>query len=211
MKFSTLFFDLDDTLYPPACGLWPDIKARIGLYMRDCLHIPEAQISPLRQRYHEEYGTVLRGLQREYPIPADDFLAYVHDLPLERYLQPRPDLAAALQNLPARKMILTNADSAHANRVLRVLGLETCFERVIDINALAPYCKPMPQALQIALRLAGETDPGRCALFDDMPRTTRAARQAGFFSVLVRPTPPEDPACASAWLSGCDQLHTLSL
>jgi len=209
MKYAALFFDLDDTLYPPECGLWPEIKARIGNYMRERLRIPEEQISPLRQRYHEQYGTVLRGLQSEYTVNAADFLAYVHDLPLERYLAPSPGLKSALQRLPARKIILTNADEAHARRVLRSLTLETCFEQVIDINALAPHCKPMPQALQTALRLTNETDPRRCALFDDQARTTRAARQQGFFSVLVSPAPPPDPAWASAWLNDWSQLETI--
>ena len=28
MRFTTLFFDLDDTLYPNSSGLWQGIKAR---------------------------------------------------------------------------------------------------------------------------------------------------------------------------------------
>lgn len=185
MTFSTLFFDLDDTLYPASCGLWRDIRARIGVYMRARLDIPAEQVEPLRRHYYETYGTALRGLEREYPVDKADFLAFVHDLPLGDYLAPDPGLRSVLSALPARKFIFTNADSAHAGRVLRALELEDCFEGVIDVLAVAPYCKPMPESIDIALRLAGNPDPRRCAILDDLPRTTRAARRAGIFSILV--------------------------
>jgi FMN phosphatase YigB (HAD superfamily) len=32
--------------------------------------------------------------------------------------------------------------------------------------------------------MADESDPGCCVMIDDLPRTTRAARQAGLFSIL---------------------------
>jgi pyrimidine 5'-nucleotidase len=192
MTFSTLFFDLDDTLYPASCGLWRDIRARIGVYMRERLDIPAEQVEPLRRHYYETYGTALRGLEREYPVDKADFLAFVHDLPLDDYLAPDPGLRSVLSALPARKFIFTNADSVHAERVLRVLGLDGCFEGVIDVLAVSPHCKPMPESIEIALRLAGNPDPRRCAILDDLPRTTRAARQAGIFSILVGEAAAED-------------------
>jgi FMN phosphatase YigB (HAD superfamily) len=42
----------------------------------------------------------------------------------------------------------------------------------------------MPESFDIAMRLAGETGPSRCVMIDDLPRTTRAAREAGMFSIL---------------------------
>jgi putative hydrolase of the HAD superfamily len=191
MTFTTLLFDLDDTLYPASCGLWRDIRGRIGLYMHERLNIPAEQVEPLRRHYYETYGTALRGLEREFPLDKADFLAFVHDLPLNDYLTPDPGLRSVLSALPARKFIFTNADSAHAGRVLRALGLEGCFEGVIDVLDVAPYCKPMPESFEIALRLAGNPDPRRCAILDDMPRTTKAARQAGIFSILVAESAPE--------------------
>ena len=38
MCFETLFFDLDDTLYPPTSGLWDAIGERIETFMREYVH-----------------------------------------------------------------------------------------------------------------------------------------------------------------------------
>ena len=197
MQFSTIFFDLDDTLYPADSGLWAQIRDRIGLYMSDRLGIPAGQVPELRRKLFEQYGTTLRGLQVNYQVDVADFLAYVHDVPLAQYLRPDPLQRQVLQSLPARKFIFTNADVPHAQRVLRALQLEDCFEAIIDVVALDPYCKPMPEAFAIALKSAGEPDPQRCALIDDIPRTTRAARQLGMYAILCGQSAPHSEADAS--------------
>jgi FMN phosphatase YigB (HAD superfamily) len=47
MRFSTLFFDLDDTLYPNSTGLWNAIKHRMTLYMHERLGIPAEKVPQL--------------------------------------------------------------------------------------------------------------------------------------------------------------------
>lgn len=184
MRFTTIFFDLDDTLYPPDAGLWKAIKERMNSYMRERMNIPENEIPVLREKYFLQYGTTMRGLQANHNIDADDFLAYVHDLPLKEYLTPNPILRSVIASLPTRKLVFTNADMAHAKRVLAALELSDLFDAIVDVNAVAPYCKPMPESFQIAMKLAGETDPSKCVMIDDIHRTTRAAREAGLFSIL---------------------------
>lgn len=184
MTLTTLFFDLDDTIYPASTGLWRAIKARMDEYMRERMRFAPEDIPALRERLFQTYGTTLRGLEIEYTVDTQDFLAFVHDLPLHNYLQPNPTLRQVLKGLPYRKFIFTNADAAHARRVLAAVGVSDCFDGIIDINAVAPYCKPMPESFEIALQLAGESDPQRCMLIDDITRTTQAAMQAGLFSIL---------------------------
>ena len=75
VTFTTLFFDLDDTLYPPQNGVWSAIRERMNVYMLDKLHLPPDNIASLRRFYFETYGTTLRGLQTHYHIDAYDFLA----------------------------------------------------------------------------------------------------------------------------------------
>ena len=184
MKFTTIFFDLDDTLYPASTGLWQAIKERMTIYMRDRMGFEPAEIPGLREKYYLQYGTTLRGLQANHEIDVEDYLAFVHDLPLSDYIQPNPALCELIAALGTQNLVFTNADAAHARRVLKALTLDQCFENVVDVNAVAPYCKPMPESFQIAMRMAGESDPGRCVMIDDLPRTTQAAREAGLYSIL---------------------------
>ena len=184
MRFSTLFFDLDDTLYPASAGLWQAIKDRMNLYMRDRMGISEHDVPVLREQYFKMYGTTLRGLQERHKVDKEDFMAFVHDLPLMDYLTPNPLQREIIASLPGRKLIFTNADVSHARRVLTTLQLDDLFEIIVDVNAVAPYCKPMPESFAIAQELANEPDPRKCVMIDDLPRTTRAALNAGMASIL---------------------------
>ncbi|HET9913006.1 MAG TPA: pyrimidine 5'-nucleotidase [Anaerolineales bacterium] len=184
MRFTTLFFDLDDTLYPSSTGLWHAIKERMNLYMLERVGIPENDIPFLREQYFKMYGTTLRGLEERHNVEKEDFLAFVHDLPLKDYLTPNPIVREVIASLPTRNLIFTNADVPHARRVLSVLQLDDLFEAIVDVNAVAPYCKPMPESFAIAMDLADEPDPRKCVMIDDLPRTTRAALNVGMASLL---------------------------
>jgi putative hydrolase of the HAD superfamily len=183
LTYTTLFFDLDETLYPKGCGVWEVIRDRIDLYMLERVATPAGEIERLRSRLFQQYGTTLRGLIEEYQINADDYLAFVHDVKLSEYIQPDLELAAILRSYPERKVILTNADKAHANRVLKTLGLEGIFEQIVDINTISPYCKPMREAFELALRAVGEVDAGKCVLVDDILANLGVARQMGFYTI----------------------------
>ncbi|HLO30184.1 MAG TPA: pyrimidine 5'-nucleotidase [Anaerolineales bacterium] len=184
MRFSTLFFDLDDTLYPSSAGLWTAIKERMNIFMRERLGIPEKDIPILREQYFKMYGTTLRGLQERHNVDKEDFLAFVHDLPLQDYLTPNPVVRNVIASLPTHNLIFTNADVPHARRVLTALQLDDLFETIVDVNAVTPYCKPMPESFAIAMELADEPDPRKCVMIDDLPRTTRAALNVGMASLL---------------------------
>ncbi len=156
----------------------------MNTYMRERLCLPEADIPTMREHYFKTYGTTLRGLQQHHQVDVEDYLAYVHDLPLKDFLTPNPILRDVIASLPTRNLIFTNADVAHARRVLKVLELENLFDAIVDVNAIAPYCKPMPESFAIAMDLADEPDPRKCVMIDDLPRTTRAALEAGMASLL---------------------------
>ncbi len=185
MQFTTLFIDLDETLYPSSCGVWEAISERMERYMHERLNLPWEEIPTLRKELYQNYGTTLRGLQLTRHIDEREFLDFVHDVPVDRLLLPDPALREVLLRYPQRKIILTNADRNHAGRVIRRLGLEGCFESVIDIYDIAPYCKPMPEAYQTALRLSGETSPEKCIFIDDSRRNLAGARAVGLFTVQV--------------------------
>jgi pyrimidine 5'-nucleotidase len=183
--FRTLFFDLDDTLYDNRNGLWEAIRNRMGDYMQNLLGLSPQETAELRRHYFMTYGTTLRGLQIHHQVDSEEYLAYVHDLPLDQYVQPDPDLRQILASLPQRKFIFTNADQAHAKRILGILGVSDCFNGIIDVRALDYRCKPEPEAYRIALRLAGEWDVSKCIFFDDSPRNLATARLLGFTTILI--------------------------
>lgn len=198
MRYSTLFFDLDDTVYSSRSGLWDAIRERMNLYMLERLHLPADQIPDLRRNYYQAYGTTLRGLQIHHGVDTDDYLMFVHDLPLQDYLQPQPVLRRILLSLPQHRWIFTNADAAHARRVISVLDLDGCFEGIIDVRAIQFACKPEIVAYQRALCLAGVDHPQCCVLLDDSSTNLLPAHRLGIRTVWVggngRPEPGVDLA-----------------
>lgn len=196
MKFSTLFFDLDDTLYSQASGLWPAIRDRIVKYMNERIGLPPDQVSHVQKTYYETYGTALRGLQVNHQVDSDEYLKYVHDVPVEQYIGPDPELRRLLISLPQKKWVFTNADADHACRVLSVLELLDQFTGVVDIRAMQYCCKPEVEAYIRAMHLAGETLPWRCVMLDDSPRNLAPAKKLGIKTILVGTDQPHPAADA---------------
>jgi putative hydrolase of the HAD superfamily len=197
MPYTTLFFDLDDTLYPSTSGLWEAIRDRMSRYMWERMCLPKEEVPQLRKHYFETYGTTLRGLQIHHGVDVDDYLAYVHDLPLGSFIHSNPGLKLVIKSLPQRKWIFTNADEQHARRVLNELDLADSFCGIIDIRAIQFACKPEVVAYQRALALAGEGEPVSCVLLDDSPRNLAPARDLGFFTILVGTNTPSPAASLS--------------
>jgi putative hydrolase of the HAD superfamily len=185
MTFTTIFFDLDDTIYPSDSGLWQELSARMSLYIHERLNIAEDLIPDLRKRLFSTYGTTMRGLIAEFEIDRSEFLKFVHNVPLENFISPDPEVRRILQRLPQNKYIFTNADSHHASRVLKYLGLDDLFNGIIDILAIEPYSKPQPGAFRIALARADSKDPQSCIFLDDYPANLLTASEMGFFTIYV--------------------------
>lgn len=186
------------------------------------LRLPKGEIPQLRQSYLERFGTTLRGLQQDFQIDVDEYLDFVHNLPLKDYLQADPALRTLLLSLSQSRWIFTNSDKAHAQRVLDVLQIADCFDGIIDIRALNFVCKPDPEAYRKAVALAGSPSIQECVIFDDAPRNLAPAKQLGFTTVLVADNPvpgSADFAVASLhnlrqsfpqlWQAGETPLHAM--
>jgi putative hydrolase of the HAD superfamily len=185
MLFSTLFFDLDATLYPASNGLWDLIRLRIYQYMREELGLAEEVIPATRDRYWKTYGTTLEGLRIHHQVDPDDYLAYVHDLPLDQYLQHDQELRDLLISLPQDLWVFTNSDRRHADGVLKKLGIADIFTGIVDLISMDFVIKPNPKAYQIALAMAGGVDPENCVLFDDLLANLNGAKKIGITTALV--------------------------
>jgi len=177
-------FDLDDTLYASQTGLWSAIKQRINLYLIERMGFRPDEATRRREHYLNTFGTTLNGLRHDFNIDAEDYLAFVHDLPLADYLQPDPALNGMLARLPLTKIIFTNSDAAHVQRVLEHLGVAQRFTRIIDIYALDFLNKPDPRAYTRALELI-TSPPQACVFVEDSRRNLIPARALGMLTVLV--------------------------
>lgn len=193
MPIKTIFFDLDDTLYPRSSGVWDALRGRIAQYMHEVVGIPETEVPTVREYYLKTYGTSLRGLQKHYNIDAEAYLQYTHELPIEELVKPNPALDAMLAQLPQAKYIFTNSASYHAERVLRALGVERHFAEIIDVRRMQFRSKPDPFAYQLALELS-QTSPAQALFVDDMPTNLRPAKALGASTMLAGHAPDEVPA-----------------
>jgi putative hydrolase of the HAD superfamily len=179
-----LLIDLDDTLYPHESGVWSRVRDRIDRFLLEKMGFPPDEVPSLRARLFQQYGTTLRGLQIDFEVDMDYYLDYVHDIPLEDILSPDPQLNQLLHALPQRKVIFTNANAAHAKRVISRLGITGHFNRIIDIHDLYPHCKPEVEAFHKALAIINE-EPRRCLMVDDNPSNLVTARALGMSTVSI--------------------------
>jgi putative hydrolase of the HAD superfamily len=180
-----ILFDLDETLYPRSSSLMPMIGRRIERYVTERVGIPVNKAEELRKHWRLTYGTALRGMIEEgYPVDKDDYLQYVHDVPLDGLIAADPEMRKMLLDIPLRRAVLTNSDLQHATRVLTHVQLLDCFERIIDLRALNFINKPDPKAYLLALDIMSVA-PGEAILVEDTPVNTKPARKLGMKTILV--------------------------
>lgn len=179
----TWIFDLDNTLYPARCDLFALIDARMTEYIARLKGFDPLQAHTLQKRLFREHGTTLSGLMREHAIDPHEFLAFVHDIELDRVTHDAR-LVAAIGWLPGRKLVFTNGDVDYAGRVLDRLGLGAAFEGVHDIHAMAYVPKPEP-ASYAALCDRWDVDPRRALFAEDMARNLKPAKALGMTTLWV--------------------------
>jgi putative hydrolase of the HAD superfamily len=178
-------FDLDNTLYPPEAELMSLIADRMTRFVERETGLPRDEAFALQKKYLHEHGTTLAGLMAHHGVDPEVFLGEVHDVSMAG-LTADPELRAAIAALPGRRLVFTNGDKAHADRVLDKLNLADLFEAVFHI-ALADYIpKPHPQTFRRVVE-AHDMDPARTAFFEDTARNLKPAFDLGMTTVLVGP------------------------
>jgi putative hydrolase of the HAD superfamily len=201
----TWVFDLDNTLYPHDLNLWQQIDERIRAFVSNFLRVTHDEAFRVQKDYYKRYGTTMRGLMAEHGLRPDDFLEFVHQIDHSPLL-PNPELGAAIEQLPGRKLILTNGTRKHAEAVMRRLDIDRHFEDVFDIAAADLDPKPLPQVYDRFLHRHG-VDPGRAAMFEDLARNLEVPHALGMATVLVVP-PATREVFREGWeLEGRDAPH----
>ncbi|TBU32826.1 pyrimidine 5-nucleotidase [Dichomitus squalens] len=182
---SIVWLDIDNTLYSASAGISHAMGERIHAYFVG-LGLPDDEASKLHHRYYSQYGLAIRGLVRHHQIDPLDFDRKCDgSLPLEELLKPDPVLRKLLEDIDRTKVRvwgLTNAYYTHANRVLRILGVDNLVENVVFCDYSNPdfNCKPEPEFFQNAMKIAGVTDPSQCYFIDDSLNNVKAARALGW-------------------------------
>jgi putative hydrolase of the HAD superfamily len=177
-------FDLDNTLYPQSCGLMKEIGNRINQFMVEQLGICPEEVSKTRDSFLKTHGTTLNALRRHFEVDPDEFLAFVHDIPLAEYLRYDPQLDRMLGRLKIRKIVFTNSDARHARRVLTRLGIMHHFESILDIHFLEFVNKPHERAyLKVLEEISAQ--PEECVLIEDSLANLITAKKLGMTTVIV--------------------------
>ena len=176
-------FDLDDTLYPPESQFMRLIQQRINDYMVRTVALPPDQALTVQKGYLRDYGTSLAGLMAHYRIDPHDFLAEVHDVPLD-VLQPDPGLRAGLERLEGPRVVFTNGSMAHARRVLDRLALTDLFDGLFSLEDAELIPKPDPRTFRRMAERFG-IDAQTACFFEDTVANLRPAHALGMTTVLV--------------------------
>ena len=181
----TWLFDLDNTLYPAESGFMGEIERRMTAYVQKVTGLDRDAASRLQKQYLADYGLTLGGLVAHHGVDPADFHAIFHDMSLEA-LAHDPQLVAAIARLPGRRLIFTNADDVHAERVLQRLGLDRLFDDVFHIGSADYVPKPDPRTFA-RMNQAHAIAPSATAFFEDREVNLAPAHDLGMTTVLVGP------------------------
>lgn len=178
-------FDLDNTLYSPLrSDLMPQMHLRMQEFIMDAFDVDADEADRRRQFFYEKYGTTLRGLMEHHGMDPEAFLPYCHQLDLSEMLTDAV-LDAALDALPGRKVVYTNATLDHATAVMARLGVARHFDGVFDIKDADYLPKPNATPYETFVKRF-DIDPARAAMFEDTAKNLKPAHDMGMHTIWMR-------------------------
>lgn len=122
----------------------------------------------LHQKYYTDYGLAIEGLVRHHKVDPLEYNRDVDDaLPLDGVITPDPQLRCLLEDIDTSKVrpwLFTNAHITHAQRIVRLLGIEDLFEGITycDYSQEILVCKPHRDMFDKAEGEAGVTSVRDC-------------------------------------------------
>ncbi len=188
MKIRHLIFDMDDTLYPGTGEMNAGITKRMMQCVADFFGVSFQEGIELRAKNIRNFSTTLEWLMSEGLTDTETFFARVHPENEADELLPDPNLRPFLESIQIPKVLLTNAPSEHAERVLKKLNVKDQFNFICDIRHSNLKGKPYPQAFKNALNAAGGTIDDTIFL-DDMVKYTDGYTALGGTAVQVGKNP----------------------
>ena len=140
----------------------------INNYFAKHLQLSAKDANMLHQKYYKNYGLAITGLALHHKIDPLEFNREVDDaLPLDDIITPDPQLRQLLADIDRAKVktwLFTNAYITHAQRVVRLLGIEDMFEGITycDYGKIPIRCKPHTEMYKRAEIEAGASSVESC-------------------------------------------------
>jgi len=179
-----ILIDLDNTLYPREKGVFDHINERINDFVRLRTGRKGSEVDSLRREYQERYGTTLGGLMRHEAVDVDEYLDFVHDIPVEDLLEPDAVLTSLLTSIELPMVVFTNGTRSHARRVLEALDISVFFKGICDLVDTAYLGKPHREAFETAASLL-QCDLKETVFIDDLPVNVEAGGATGALCIHV--------------------------
>ncbi|MGI9524521.1 MAG: pyrimidine 5'-nucleotidase [Hyphomicrobiaceae bacterium] len=203
-------FDLDNTLYPAESNLFLQMDVKMQEFIAKYLGVPLLYARHLQKNYYRQFGTTLAGLMKVHRMPPHAFLEYVHDLDLSSVPE-HPELAEVIARLPGRKLIFTAGSRRHAENVAGKLGVLDHFEDIMDIVDTSFVPKERAEAFD-ALLMRHAIEPGKAAMFEDMPHNLVPPHDLGMTTVLVYSARVDHPVARRirAWSEPPPHIHHMT-
>ncbi|KAG8468485.1 hypothetical protein KFE25_013568 [Diacronema lutheri] len=182
-----LFLDCDDTLYHNGFKTAELLTVSIAQYCETHLGITYEKSVEL----YKQHGTCLKGLEAEHiPHDREHFLETVHRVHLDFGADARlREMLARLDHGSSEVRVFTASVASHALRCLEHLGiaeqLVTPERPIIDVKSVEFRSKHHREAFTIAQSLVRVAEPALCTLVDDNWTNIRAAKAAGWRTVVV--------------------------
>ena len=186
-SFENWIFDLDNTLYDINLGLFKKISKRITNFIMLKYSLDIEQAKKIQKEYYLKYGLTLRGLIVEKKLEPEEFLDYVHDVQHPE-LKKNDKLISKMRILEGKKIIFTNATSKHAEKILKILGLEGDFDQIVDIKDLEYIPKPDKRSYKKLLECLNlnKENLNKTIFFEDTIKNLIPAKELGITTVWMK-------------------------
>jgi len=182
-------FDLDNTLHNATPHIFPHINRSMTAYLQEHLQLNEEAANEMRMDYWQRYGATLSGLIKHHGTDPDHFLWHTHQFPdLKNMVLCEPRLRRAIEQLPGKKVVFSNAPQHYAEAVLKLLRIEDLFDDVFAIEHAHYRPKPQRQGFVRLLR-KHHLQSSRCVMVEDSAENLQTAKRMGMKTVWVSKQP----------------------
>ncbi|OWY37733.1 pyrimidine 5'-nucleotidase [Xenophilus sp. AP218F] len=210
MKHKTWIFDLDDTLHHASGGIFAHINQLMTEYMMRHLNVDAEEAGALRSRYWAQYGATMHGLTTHHGIDPQQFLLETHPVEvLAQWLQYEEDLAASLDSLRGRKILLSNGPQHYVEGLLDRMRITRHFESIYGVERLDYVPKPHLQAFETVLARE-KLNPRECIMVEDSLPNLLTAKELGMTTIWVS-REPRLPPQVDFRVESMGQLRRLTL